>query len=463
VNRWRVFGRALERVHFEKRWFLLVYLLLGLSYLILTGPFRVPDERNHFLRSYEVSELRLFAFRLSGGYPGDYLPSSLGRLSEALGNHAENRIQPAQIARARSLFLSPEEREFMEFSNAAVYSPLVYVPSAISIAIGRALGAGPLALVYFARAGNLLVGAWLISLALSHAGFARPAALIVALFPTTVSQVSSVSADAMTYAISFLWVALVMEWLVQKEGGVSSQRVLTLVCLALALSQLRPPFPLLSLLVLLMPIRRFGRKAVILVGSAVLTASLVPAAAWYTPAARLFVNPIPEQDIDPARQMAWVVKHPGGFWHRVKQDLRTNTLEYWQELIGRLGWLNIRLPAWIYIGYAIAWAGCFFLGPRDSPFPMWWQPIAFVVMISIGVVAIELSQYLSFNPIGSAFVLGIQGRYFVPLAFLAAFAVSNSFLNRREFELVGRFAFAAFILSAHLCTFIVLARVAGRI
>jgi len=68
---------AIDRFHFDRRVFFFVYVLSGLPYLILTGPFRAPDERNHFLRSYEVSELRLFPFRLAGGYPGDYLPSSL--------------------------------------------------------------------------------------------------------------------------------------------------------------------------------------------------------------------------------------------------------------------------------------------------------------------------------------------------------------------------------------------------
>ena len=307
-----LFKSARDRVRFNKRWFFLFYFLAGTPYLILTGPFRSPDERNHFLRSYEISEFRLYPFRVSGGYPGDNLPSSLSRLSEALGYHADHHIQPAQINQGRSLSLEPERREFAEFSTSAVYSPLAYVPSAVSIAVGRAGGAGPLALVYFARWGNLLVGAWLISLAMSYAGFARPAALIVALFPMTLAQVASVSADAMTYGLSFLWIAIVMETAVGKKVGVSRKEIVLLVCLALVLSQLRPPYPLLGLLVFLAPVKRFGGKAAILVCSAVILAIFLPAAAWNTAAARLFVNPIVEQDIEPAGQLAWVVKHPGG-------------------------------------------------------------------------------------------------------------------------------------------------------
>jgi uncharacterized membrane protein len=454
---------ARDRMRFDKRWFFLFYLLAGIPYLVLTGPFRVPDERNHFLRSYEISEFRFHPFRIAGGYPGDNLPSSLSRLSEALGDHADHRIQPEQINRARRLQLLPEQREFAEFSNSAVYSPLVYVPSAVSIAAGRAFGAGPLALVYFARCGNLLAGAWIISLALSHAGFARSAALIVALFPMTLAQVASVSADAMTYAVSFLWIAMVMEMAVGEKAGVTLKKIVVLVCLALALSQLRPPYPLLSLLVLLMPVKRFGGKVVSLVCSAVIVASLLPAAAWNAAAAGLFLKPFVEQNIDPAGQLAWVVKHPGGFWHRAKKDLIRGGLDYWEQLIGRLGWLNIRLPAWVILGFTAALAASLFIGSRDPPSPVWWQRIVIALVVLGGVVAIELSQYLSFNPIRSAFVLGVQGRYFTPFVLAAAFGFSNSLLSRPPVELLCKIACSLFVLSAHICTFFVLARAGGKI
>jgi len=449
-------------MRFQKRWFFLLYCLLGLGYLILTGPFRVPDERNHFMRSYQVSEFRLLPF-ISAGYPGDNLPSSLARLSLALDSHADNHIEPAQISRARSLSLRPEQREFVHFSTSAIYSPLAYVPSALSIAMGRTFGAGPLALIYFARCGNLLVGAWLISLAISHAGFARPAALIVALFPMTLSQVASVSADAMTYALTFLWLALVMEVVVGKEVPLSRKRIVLLVCLALALSQLRPPFPLLSLLILLMPVKRFGGKVAILVCSAVVLASILPAAAWNAPAARLFVNPIPEHNINPAAQMEWVVMHPAAFWDRAERDLMRHGLEYWEQMVGRLGWLNIYLPSWICVGFAAVFAACLFTGPRAPPSPLWWQRIALALMVLGGIVAIELSVYLSFNPVRSPFVIGVQGRYFTPFAAVATYALSNSLLSRAPFDLLCKLVCSLFVLSAHICALFTVARAAGKI
>src|SRR4051812_30579436 len=102
-------------LRFDKRWFFLFYLLAGVPYLILTGPFRAPDERNHFLRAYEISEGRLNAARVTDGITGDDLPSSLSRLSEVLGNHADHHIERSQLVAARNLSLIPTERAFIEF------------------------------------------------------------------------------------------------------------------------------------------------------------------------------------------------------------------------------------------------------------------------------------------------------------------------------------------------------------
>ena len=448
-------------LRFNKRWFFFIYLLVGLPYLILTGPFRAPDERNHFLRSYEVSECRLQPFRVSEEVVGDNLPASLSRLSEALGTHDNNLIDDSQMNAARQLRLVPNEREFVEFST-AIYSPIAYLPSALAIALGRVFGAGPLALVYFARCGNLLAGSWLITAALSYAGFARRAALLIAMFPMVLSQIATVTADAMSYGIGFLWIAMVMQTAVSQANEVSRRRMFCFICLALAISQLRPPYPFLGLLVFLLPAKRFGLKLVLPLCVAVMAASFLPALAWNAKAAGLYGKPPPKLHIDPAAQLKWIAKHPGPFWHRVKEDLRTRGIDYWEELVGRLGWLNIRLPSWIPVGFLLALSAGVFLAPRDAPTPLWWQRLVLMIVVLGGILAIEFTLYLTFNGVGSRWLFGVQGRYFAPLAFIAAFASSNSAMSRPRFEFSFKLGCVVFLASAHFGAFFALARAAGK-
>lgn len=454
---------AIERFHFDRRVFFAIYLVVGLPYLVLTGPFRAPDERNHFLRSYEISEFRFRPYRAAAGVVGDDLPASLSRLSEALGTHSEHRITLSQIEAARRLALLPEQREFVEFST-AVYSPVAYVPSAISIAAGRMFGAGPLALLYFARCGNLIIGSWLMACALSHAGYARLAAIVISLFPTTVSQVATMTADAMSFALAFLWIALVMECAVWKVGELGWKRKVGLLLVALALSQLRPPYPLLGLLIFLVPPRKIGTTGkTLLLWGGLIGLSLLPAVAWNSAAKHLFEKPQVEQRIEPAAQLRWVAGHGGMFWHRAKVDLISHGVGYWQQVVGRLGWLNIRLPAWLYTGFAAVLLVLGFMGSKDPPGPARWQRIVLGALVPAGMVAIELMLYLTFNAIGSPFIQGVQGRYFVALAFVAAFAYSNSLLSGRWWTVPAAAASWLFVGASHIAAWWALARAAGKI
>ena len=452
---------AIEAIRFNQHWFFAVYLLAGLPYLILTGPFRAADERNHFLRSYEISEGRFFSARVVGNLTGDDLPASLSRLSEALGDHSVQRIEPAQIAAARGLQLMPPEREFIEFST-VVYSPLAYLPSATAIALGRICGAGPLALVYFARAGNLLLGSWLMALALSYAGYARRGMLLVTILPMTVFQVATVTADAMSYGLGFLWISVVIHTAVAGSRDQWPRRMLFLMALGLAISQLRPPYPLLGLLVFLIPIARFGRKTILL-WFAVVAASLLPAVAWNTTAARMFEQARIAPNVQPVEQARWVVKHGGIFWHRAKQDLKNRGVDYWEQFVGRLGWLNISLPSWIPIGFALVLAIGIFMGPRDPPSPLWWQRLALGLVAAGGIFAVQLMLYLTFNHVKFPLILGVQGRYFTPLAVLAAFAFSNSLLTRPSFERVYKLGILLFAISAHCAALFAVAHASGKI
>jgi uncharacterized membrane protein len=453
---------ATPRFHYDRRVFLCVYVLLGLPYLVLTGPFRAADERNHFFRSYEISELRFNPFRLADGTVGDNLPASLSRLSDALGIHNVQRIEASQILAARNLQLEPQQRDFVEFST-AIYSPLAYVPSAISIAAGRLFGAGPLALLYFARSANLLVGSWLIAWALSYAGYARPAAALVALFPMTVSQVATMTADAMSFGLAFFWIALVIDTAVSNRGEVTLKRKIALALLALALSQLRPPYPFLVLLIFLVPIRKFGRMGAA-VCCLVITASLLPAWGWNRVAARVYEKPqLVGQRVDPQEQLAWVGQHPGIFWHRVKQDVGTHGVDYWAQLVGRLGWLNIPLPTWLYAGFAVGFVVLTFFGRKKPPWPLLWQRAVLGGVVLLGVIAIELALYATFNPVKSPFILGVQGRYFTVLLFVLAFAGSYSWLDRPGWNRIAMAACGLFVAAAHVSAWFALARAAGKI
>jgi len=179
----------------------LLGLLGALPLVALTPPFQVPDESQHFLRAYQLSELRMRAI-VQDGETKAMLPSSLIELIESfLGTRAvlaPRRItaQPLQQTwMALDRPLEPGRRELVSLEYSA-YPPPPYLPQAIAIAAGRWLGAGPLALLYLGRLATGLVALIVLASAVRLMPIGRELTMLFGLLPMAIYQYASVSPDA---------------------------------------------------------------------------------------------------------------------------------------------------------------------------------------------------------------------------------------------------------------------------
>jgi len=157
----------------------LVCFLLGLvgavAMVILTPPFQVPDEGQHFLHAYHLSELQVRSVVRDGAVGAMLLSSLIELIEEFLGTRANHtpELRPITAQPLRRTWLAldrpldPDRREFLVFPL-AMYPPPPYLPQPVATAAGRWLGAGPLALLYLGRLANALVAvavfAWAVRL-----------------------------------------------------------------------------------------------------------------------------------------------------------------------------------------------------------------------------------------------------------------------------------------------------------
>ena len=63
-----------------EKFFLALGLFFGLMFIVLTPPFQVPDETNHFFRAWQVSEGGLSAVKQDSRV-GGFIPQSLVKFS----------------------------------------------------------------------------------------------------------------------------------------------------------------------------------------------------------------------------------------------------------------------------------------------------------------------------------------------------------------------------------------------
>ena len=327
------------------RFVLAAALLFGALFAAVTPPFQTPDEPAHFYRAYLVSEgrLDLLPARDRTAAP---LPVSVHRIGTdllaGLPFHPERKIAPRAILEAFRIPLTPGRREPVFFHNTLQYTFLPYVPQAIGIAAGRLLGAPPLALLYLARLTNLLCGALAIAFAVRRLPALAWLAAMVALTPMSLSLLGSVSADVTTIASSFLLVSTVAKLAWGTEAATRGD-LLWLAAAAAVLCASKPPYLPLVFLALLIPTARFprGRWAGFLL--LYLPLSLLMAS-WEVVLSRTAGFGRLDAGVDPGRQIHGTLLHPFRFLRMTFSEYARHSPEYFGQVVGKLGWLDVELP-----------------------------------------------------------------------------------------------------------------------
>jgi uncharacterized membrane protein len=402
----------------------LVCFLLGLvgaiSMIVLTPPFQVPDEQEHFHRAYQLSELQLRG-SVRDGRAGGTLPSSLIELVEDfLGTraiHTGRRItaQPLrQTWLALERPLEPNRREFVDFTSTAFYSPMAYLPQAIAIIGGRWLGVGPLALLYLARLANALVAVALLTWAVRLMPIGREAVMVAGLLPMPVFEYASVAPDAGVIGTAFLFTAVALR--AQLRGCWTGGEVAIAAVSGLVFCSQKLVYA--PLLVLGLPTALTGSrvKQTLLAEAVILVVALGATAFWIRFSLSKAIAPFPGMSI--ADQGAYIATHPLAYCKAIAHSLWNYSpyrYYYYRSLVGILGWLTLVLPKFAYVLPAGALLLSVLAQPGDAPrlpaYAVAWN----VFLLTGSIFLIMTSQYLIFTQVGAWRVEGLQGRYFIPL------------------------------------------------
>ena len=410
--------------------------VFAFGYALLTAPFRGADEFNHFFRAYHVSEGGIVAHRAANGVVGADLPASLLAVAGAAAQFPalpDIKTSSAELRTALQIPLDPEVRVVANFPNTALVSPAIYLPPAVGIAVGRLASAHPLVLFYLGRLVSALVGAGLIALAASRLPLGATPVAACALIPMTLFQMGMITGDTITIALALLCVSEVLRARsVDRQLTRSTQRwLLVLACL---LSQLRPPYPMMGLAVLAIPMNRFvdqrqARWFFVSFFGLLLSLFLL----WNSVVPGLSSQMRPGVTTNPQQQLLSIASTPGLFLTALANEIGPRGFEHVHEMIGFFGWRNFPLPRSL-IGVAVI-ALIISLCACDSAAIRISRPVrAFFLGLAVsGVLATAFIVYLMWNAPGSNEIAGLQGRYFLPFLPFAMIAAANGKLKRGWF------------------------------
>ena len=422
----------------------MLYLILGLlgvlPLVLLTPPFQVPDEQEHFYRAFQFSELS-FRGEARGDAAGAVLPASLPELAERfLGTRVIYDGGPVRVSPlsdtlpALAIPLDPSRREFVDFSGAAFYAPLPYLPQIAAIVIGRASGLGPLGLLYAARLANGVAALLLVAAALWILPVGNMALLVMGLTPMVLFEFASASPDAAVIATAFLFTAIATR--ARFRGRWHGWEVLTACIAGAVYCSLKPVYAPL-LLIGLPGALRFGlARHVIAVHAIIIVVVLGVTAAWlHYGLPSLLVT---REGTSVSRQLTEILAHPVTFVITMLRTVEVYGRSWVLNAIGLLGWLTIPLPRLMYVLPMASVALSLLSRPPAAPRISVAEAMWHMALFGASAVLILTALYLHFTVVGAGVIEGVQGRYFCPLS--ALLAVTLGGLAARLPPMPGRLA-----------------------
>jgi hypothetical protein len=415
----------------------ILYCCMALPIVVFAAfgvaPGQVPDEPHHFLRAVQLAQGQVIGTRFSERDAGGVVPGAVDEVLlafDGLKLRDDRKVDPAVLQAVRKLKWDDLPLRPTPFIT-VLYPPFMYVGTVTAILVGRASGYGVLDTFYLARFVNGVVAVSLAAAAVALAARARALLAAILLLPGTLALFGSCSQDALLISSVALATGLCSRAIHSAEALSDRQRLLVAALLGAAVAARPPYLPLLTILAC-GPLRLrslAGRAGIVGALPLVLAACAVPPV-WIALVAPLKV---PFGEASPADQIAFLREHPAALIVAAYHSFSRIGHLYFEGFIGILGWFDTYFPRAYY-----AWGGivlaCAALASMFGRGPSLRGPERLAVTLAALTVFVGLYavSYLTWSPVRSDWIDGVMGRYFVPIACMAALTARGPKRDTRE-------------------------------
>lgn len=439
------------------KFFVIAATTFGLAFAVITPPFQTPDEPAHFYRAYQVSSLNFIPDKVGNHYGGLFPKAVQDAVTDTATNpiikHSANIKYDIYKTKKAYLADTKTKNQTTEIYNLTSYSAVSYLPQAMGIGLGRTLNLPPVALMYIARLMNLLLWITLLALSIKLIPRKKWALAAIALLPMALFQAISLNVDVMAVGI----LTLTLSWalrLKNQNTKISTKIYILLLFLLSALALSKQIMFIFLPLILLLPNNLFGgrvlfkKTGLIAVPVFILVLSVLSSQ-------HVKIENDPLNSPNPALQASFMAHNPHSFI-----NVLWNTYFFtWGDsitgsFIGNFGWQDTPLAGFLVI---IGYMSLLFLMLTNYSNPKQWlkkHEKLFVLFIgSIYWLAVSAALYIYYSPVGYKIIVGLQGRYYLPLAILLVPLLHGNWLRTTR-PVYMRVAILAplFLLSASAIT-----------
>jgi uncharacterized membrane protein len=301
--------------------------------------------------------------------------------------------------------------------------PVWNFPQALGVAIARVIGLSFFGVFYLGRFFNLVFYALCMTFSIKRLKEFKLPVFLIGLMPMSLHQAASFSYDAFIHGVAMLFVAYAVSCIYER-GSFRWRDFTVLLVTGILLAPAKVVYLPIILMVFIAAWKwkdTIGKKAWIL-ASVIFVTSVA--------SVLLFTMTHLVEDFAGENVNTWTGVHNYTLSFVLENPIETmrifawtlyNNVDYFtNSMFGKfLAGLTISLPGWITIPTIILSIASIIYGKREA-----WQPsvserIYYFLICSVVVFLILLASFIGWTTTGHLEVMGIQGRYFIPILPLA--------------------------------------------
>lgn len=402
-----------SKIKSEKSFFLLM-LIYVVPILFLIPALEVPDETYHFYRAYSLAQYN-FSLSPNANFTNNYV--NVSKNIDCLyyaGEEANDNVN--DIKTLSSCFSSSGSKKYLIPASVGSGAALVYLPAAIVIKIASLFTNSPILLFYLGRIITFIISFLLLYQAFKILPKYKKLFLIVVCIPMFVQQIISYSYDSLLNSCAILLVAYFIKFYVQNKQ-ISKKEFIIYVILSFFMLYIKIPYCILPFLILLVPKNKFKNNkskilniilaSIIVIIIYILINKLLSLGVPFKPKRVALITQ------NPSKQLHYLLSHPIDIFKIIYMTIKTQSKGYIISLIGNFGWLRFPLDfRFIFMYYIVIIVT---LLSSSSIFKNI-KPRIYILLIIIFIIsAICGGMYLEWTDYRFPYVIGVQGRYFIPI------------------------------------------------
>lgn len=358
-------------------------------------------------------------YRLGGSV--DFGIVKLDRMLTKIAMKPHERITPELQKKTYQMVWNGET--WVDTPNVSIYPPFLYFPAAFGISISKKYSLQVADTVRVSRWCNLLCGIALASLAILMSGRYVFYTTAILFLPIVMSQMASTSQDAIMFPLSAIAAAILIQ--LQRPVTKTLLFILSIILgsILFVLATSRPPYTALAMLFLpIFLLKKTKWEQVILATVSAIT--IVAGFAWAFYVAKYVSVPFGRPGVSYFEQVNFILANPFQTFLVLFNSICEWARSWTAQVVGVLGWMDTVLPKVFYYITALWLILLFYFFHKENRFPANSKRILQYKAMQLSILLFTFLGmlvviYISWTPVGKDLVEGFQGRYLIPLVFLA--------------------------------------------